>query len=162
MNIPDLARYLQLAPVTVYKLVRENKIPVTRIGKSLRFPKAMIDGWLADQQKMKRVVPITIPEAVSLFAKKVRSQFRKQIMEIRLYGSFARHEEQPDSDMDVALIVCQKNLALIRSISQIASDVSLETDRLISVTVLEETAYHRGINEGYPFYVNIQKEGIAV
>ena len=41
MDIEGLGKYLQLAPVTLYKMVKEEKIPYRRIGKSLRFPKAV-------------------------------------------------------------------------------------------------------------------------
>lgn len=47
MTIDEVAEYLQLHPQTVYKLVRENKLPHYRVGKQYRFTKVAIDKTLS-------------------------------------------------------------------------------------------------------------------
>ena len=49
MNAQELADYLGIAESTVYKHVEYRKIPFTKVGSLLRFPKWIIDRWLADQ-----------------------------------------------------------------------------------------------------------------
>ncbi len=46
MTAEQLAKYLQLDEQTVYRKARSGEIPAVRIGKSLRFKKEVIDGWL--------------------------------------------------------------------------------------------------------------------
>ena len=46
MTTGQLAEYLQLDEQTVYRKVKRGEIPAVRIGKTLRFKKDLIDGWL--------------------------------------------------------------------------------------------------------------------
>jgi excisionase family DNA binding protein len=46
LTIEELASYLKIAKSTLYKLVREGKIPCQKIGRHWRFRKPAIDLWL--------------------------------------------------------------------------------------------------------------------
>lgn len=46
MTIKELADYLRLSKVTVYKMTRQGKIPALKIGKQWRYNKAEIDTWV--------------------------------------------------------------------------------------------------------------------
>jgi len=50
-KLKELAEYLNLTPLTIYRRVREGKIPAVRIGKTWRFPKEIIDDWLKKKAK---------------------------------------------------------------------------------------------------------------
>jgi excisionase family DNA binding protein len=46
LTIEELAAYLKIPKSTLYKLVREGKIPCQKIGRHWRFRKGAIDHWL--------------------------------------------------------------------------------------------------------------------
>lgn len=46
MTTEQLAKYLQLDEQTIYRKARAGQIPAVHIGKTLRFKKDIIDGWL--------------------------------------------------------------------------------------------------------------------
>ena len=46
MDAGEVAEYLGIAQSTVYKWVELRKIPFTKIGNLLRFPRWLIDQWL--------------------------------------------------------------------------------------------------------------------
>jgi len=46
MTIGELSIYLRISKSTLYKLVREQKIPSKKVGRHWRFRKAAIDKWL--------------------------------------------------------------------------------------------------------------------
>lgn len=48
LTIEELAVYLKISKSTLYKLVREGKIPSQKIGRHWRFRKGAIDHWLDD------------------------------------------------------------------------------------------------------------------
>ena len=48
MTAKELARYLRLSEATVYRKVDSGEIPYVKLGRLIRFPKAVIDRWLAD------------------------------------------------------------------------------------------------------------------
>lgn len=46
MTAKQIADYLQINEMTLYKKVRLGEIPVVRMGRALRFKKDIIDRWL--------------------------------------------------------------------------------------------------------------------
>lgn len=53
MDIAQLAEYLQMNKMTVYKLARAGKIPAFKVASEWRFRKDLIDAWLMSQIKGK-------------------------------------------------------------------------------------------------------------
>jgi excisionase family DNA binding protein len=48
LTIEELSAYLKIPKSTLYKLVREGKIPSQKIGRHWRFRKRAIDHWLEE------------------------------------------------------------------------------------------------------------------
>jgi len=53
LTIDELSTYLKISKSTLYKLVREGKIPSQKIGRHWRFRKETIDRWLDETQAEK-------------------------------------------------------------------------------------------------------------
>jgi excisionase family DNA binding protein len=51
-NIDELADYLKIPKSTLYKLVREGKIPAQKVGRHWRFHKEAIARWLGNQKEL--------------------------------------------------------------------------------------------------------------
>lgn len=51
MTVREVAKYLRMKPVTIYKHAQEGKIPAFKVGTSWRFKKKTIDGWIAEQEQ---------------------------------------------------------------------------------------------------------------
>ena len=49
LTIEELSVYLKIPKSTLYKLVREGKVPSQKIGRHLRFYREAIDDWLKRQ-----------------------------------------------------------------------------------------------------------------
>ena len=56
MDIKQVADYLQMNKMTVYKLAREGKIPAFKVASEWRFRKDLVDKWLLSQLKGKSEV----------------------------------------------------------------------------------------------------------
>jgi len=52
MTTAEVAKYLRVSRATVYRLVKEGKIPVSRISKHLRFRRDIIDRWVSEKEAM--------------------------------------------------------------------------------------------------------------
>ena len=48
LTIEELSTYLKIPKSTLYKIVREGKVPCQKIGRHWRFRKEAIDKWLED------------------------------------------------------------------------------------------------------------------
>ena len=46
MTVQELADYLRVTKKTIYRLLRQGKIPAIKVGKQWRFDKAAFDKWL--------------------------------------------------------------------------------------------------------------------
>lgn len=51
MTVKEVAAYLKMKPVTIYKLSKEGRIPAFRVASFWRFKKDLIDKWLSDESK---------------------------------------------------------------------------------------------------------------
>jgi excisionase family DNA binding protein len=48
LTIEELAIYLKISKSTLYKIVREGKIPAQKVGRHWRFRRQAIDRWLEE------------------------------------------------------------------------------------------------------------------
>jgi len=48
MNVPELAEYIGVSGSKIYKLIRDKKIPASKIGRQYKFSKQVIDSWLKE------------------------------------------------------------------------------------------------------------------
>jgi len=80
---------------------------------------------------------------------------------IVLYGSHARGDAEPDSDIDV-LVILEGSVVPTTEIhrtSEIVAGLSLKHDVVISCVFVER---ERALNEQSPLLLNVRREGIAV
>lgn len=49
MDIKELSEYLGIGKSKIYSLIRQKKIPASRIGRQYRFSKEVIDAWLKEK-----------------------------------------------------------------------------------------------------------------
>ena len=50
MTIDEVAKYLRLKKVTIYKHVQDGKIPGFKVGSAWRFKKTSVDKWISDKE----------------------------------------------------------------------------------------------------------------
>lgn len=50
MTLDDASEYLRIKKVTLYTLVRNGKIPASKVGRQWRFRKERLDNWLHQQE----------------------------------------------------------------------------------------------------------------
>ena len=105
-----------------------------------------------------------IKEILTQFRKKVFSEFSEQTIKIFVYGSCARGEERPDSDLDILVIVKKKSDSLEEKIKDIAYEIMWEWNfaPLISVEIFDEEYFKNLEKMGSSFCRAIQSEGILL
>lgn len=87
--------------------------------------------------------------------------YGKDVVEVYLYGSYARGDYDNESDIDITAIVKGKRLELqekLKNIWDISAEIGLENDIVVSPTVIPYDEFEK-YKETLPYYKNIVKEG---
>lgn len=84
------------------------------------------------------------------------------ILDVRLFGSRARGEAAPDSDLDVFVEVASLTPELRRRIDEIAWEVGFERDYIISPIVVSRYELQHGPMGASPLVLNIKREGMSL
>jgi excisionase family DNA binding protein len=51
MTVAEVAEYLRISRASVYRLVRSRQVPVSNVGRQLRFRRDSLDRWLQGKEK---------------------------------------------------------------------------------------------------------------
>ena len=99
---------------------------------------------------------------VARFASVVRERFGESVIDIRLFGSYARSNAHEESDVDVAVVLEVAGWATRRDIIDLAADIGLENGLVLSPTVFDRVTYERWRAQDRALVRDIETEGIRV
>lgn len=104
----------------------------------------------------------TEEKALREFVDELRKRFGNLILETKLFGSKARGKSETFSDIDVFILVKNFDWDLRFKISEIANDISIKYDVLISDIVFSFEEMNNRVIKSTPFIQNIEREGIPL
>jgi predicted nucleotidyltransferase len=96
------------------------------------------------------------------FVKRMRQRFDGQLIDAVLFGSRARGEAQPDSDMDVLVVMSSADPEVRKQIRHIAAEVWLEHDIYLSTRVWSQAQWRKLEELQTLLYQNIHRDGISL
>lgn len=111
---------------------------------------------MCDEQELK-----TILDRVTHHSQR---EFGENLKDVILYGSYARGDQQEDSDIDIMVIVDDSPERLRRarwSFGELTSDIDLEYGICVS-PVLESAETFEYWKEALPFFKNVNSEGVRL
>ena len=100
--------------------------------------------------------------------RKIALEFKKRLQSVislnqfRIYGSRARGDSTPESDLDIYIEVASISNKKRTKISEIAWEVGFEMDRVISTFVATRDQVSSGPLGASPIILKIQSEGIPL
>jgi predicted nucleotidyltransferase len=100
--------------------------------------------------------------AVEEYVARIRDLFPGRILSVTLFGSRARGDADPESDVDLLLIVDAESRPFRSQLWQIASDISLEHNLVISVRVFAQDRWAETRRLRLPLYRAVAAEGIPL
>lgn len=79
-----------------------------------------------------------------------------------MYGAYARGEQTPDSDVDIAVLLNKGNIEEMHDkMVNVVVDYELDLGKTLSVVPIEFEHYNEW-KDTLPFYRNVVKEGIIL
>lgn len=100
--------------------------------------------------------------ALSIFKKRMRKALEKDRIRLILFGSKARGDHHPNSDIDVLIIVKNMTPKKSRIISNIATEIFLEKQVDISPHVYSQKEYQKLLSLQTPFMLFVKQEGLII
>ena len=100
--------------------------------------------------------------ALEDFIDAVRGSLGGEIVDVQLFGSKAREDATPESDVDVLVVVRRDEPKLIDALYDLLLDACLGHNVYISLKVFSEAEYERLNHPRTPFMQNVAREGVAL
>lgn len=106
-------------------------------------------------------MPLKVQKVLKKLKKELLHIYGEQLDSIILYGSRARSDARPDSDIDILLVIKGdfNYIELLKRSDDLAATLSLENDIVISRAFVSEKDYKE---RQTPFLMNVRREGIPV
>ena len=109
-------------------------------------------------------MPVTTITLLGQYVEEVKKIYGERLKSVILYGSYARGDYRPDSDIDIMILVDLTDMEveeLSKQLSWSTYDFNEEHDTDIKPIVKSDTHFKKWLGV-YPFYTNVQKEGVKL
>lgn len=109
-----------------------------------------------------RALTTTEQQALERFKTALRSLLGDNLLSLRLFGSRVRGEGTEESDLDVLVVVREKDRTLCRLIVEESLEVDLAYETNLAPTVLSAEEYRQNREYQTPFYHNVERESLPL
>jgi len=99
-------------------------------------------------------------QALDDFVRALYAQHSPHVLSVTLFGSKARGDAGTDSDLDLLVVLTDKDWRLRRAVRRLAARISLKCDVLLSVRAIGQEQWAELARYRFPLYKAIQAEGI--
>ena len=113
-------------------------------------------------QNRKMALTKTEKAMLEQFKDNLKKILGDRFVELMLFGSKARGDDRPDSDIDVLVIVTTDDWRIRDKVYEIATEILLQADVCISPKVLSKNKFDQINKEGTSFIHNVSKDAITI
>lgn len=159
----ELAKRFRLSLGTIYNLIERGELPNVKIGKCYRISHNGLLKYLSLHSSAASVEKI--PQSAKKFVELANSSaIKANILDIILFGSYARGDFDKDSDIDVLVVLKSKDSKSGDAISAMSDEAMAFTDYddFLSVVQLSKEQWEEVARLKTAFYRSVSKEGISL
>ena len=109
-------------------------------------------------------MPMTIQTLLTQYLSEIQKIYGSHLKSVILYGSYARGDYTSDSDVDIMLLVDlspEEMNTYADALSELDYEYNVAYD-IWMMPVVKNVQHFNRWAEAYPFYSNVQKEGVIL
>ena len=109
-------------------------------------------------------MPQTMQQLIQQYVSNIHDIYGSHLRQIILYGSYARGDFHPDSDIDIMILLDLSNVDIKKyrhQLSDMTFDFNMDYDVDIKPIAKSEEHYRKWV-DNYPFYSNVNREGVRL
>ena len=109
-------------------------------------------------------MPQSMDTLMKQYIAQVREIYGSHLRKVILYGSFARGDSRPDSDIDLMILIDMSDVELkaySQKLSYMTYDFNMDNDLDITPIAKSKEHFEKWV-VNYPFYANIDREGVVL
>lgn len=111
-----------------------------------------------------KVMSYALKKLMEKYVEEIRKIYGFHLRKVILYGSYARGDFHPDSDIDIMILLDITDLDLKEygtKLSYMTFDFNLDHDLDIKPIAKNEEHFKKWL-DNYPFYANVNREGVVL
>lgn len=120
----------------------------------------------AAMQRSEDVIGLSLTPGEGAWLEAYRSSLRQRhpgsVVRMLVYGSKARGDAHPDSDLDVLIIVRNDATHLKRALRRVGYDLAATSDAVPSIMAYTLDEWNERSARGYPFQCAVERDGVSV
>lgn len=109
-------------------------------------------------------MPQTMQSLIEKYVSEIQKIYGEHLRRILLYGSYARGDFKPDSDVDIMILLDISDMEIKNyrhQLSDMTFDFNMDHDMDIKPIAKSEEHFVKWV-KNYPFYANVNKEGVVL
>ena len=111
-----------------------------------------------------KVMSYALKKLMEKYVEEIRKIYGSHLRKVILYGSYARGDFHPDSDINIMILLDITDLDLKEygtKLSYMTFDFNLDHDLDIKPIAKNEEHFKKWL-DNYPFYANVNREGVVL
>ncbi len=102
-------------------------------------------------------------EIFSTLKRQLQEKYRNAVKEIRVFGSRARGEQTPESDIDIMVLLDMPvDWRIKKEIHSLLAEIDLEYDVILSARIFSVDQWQSPLFRITPLFKSIEREGVLV
>lgn len=101
-------------------------------------------------------------EITRQFVEKITSSHSDYLTSITLFGSWAKGTQGPHSDIDLLVVMEDKDRSVIDQIYQEVQEILLKYELDLSLKIYSSKQFNRLLELGTPFITSVEKTGVKL
>jgi len=161
LTLREVAEYLKVGTKTVFRMIHRGELPAIKVGRLWRVRWAQMTEWIASRPRLAWTLQESFPGLQKELLEGLESLYGSRLRGVYLYGSYARKQARPDSDLDLLLVLDDFSDVgeELRRTSGFTSDLSLKYEVPITLMPVRVGDFE---TRRTPLLINVRREAMRL